>query len=76
MPVIFTARQQGQEEMRACFLGQNVCALGFGVATLQTPPLMMDEETGEPADLAPPDSGQKPSSRTEPTPRLAGFRPL
>lgn len=22
--------------MRACFLGQNVCALGFGVATLQT----------------------------------------
>ena len=25
--------------MRACFLGQNVCALGFGVATLQTPKL-------------------------------------
>ena len=25
--------------MRACFLGQNVCALGFGVAMVQTPPL-------------------------------------
>lgn len=25
--------------MRACFLGQNVCALGFGVATLQMPKL-------------------------------------
>jgi hypothetical protein len=25
--------------MRACFLGQNVTALGFGVAMLQTPPL-------------------------------------
>lgn len=32
--------------MRACFLGQNVCALGFGVATLQTPPMMT-----EPADV-------------------------
>lgn len=34
--------------MRACFLGQNICALGFGVATLQTPPLLTDEQTGEP----------------------------
>jgi hypothetical protein len=25
--------------MRACFLGQNVCALGFGVAMVQSPPL-------------------------------------
>jgi hypothetical protein len=25
--------------MRACFLGENVCALGFGVAIVQTPPL-------------------------------------
>jgi hypothetical protein len=30
--------------MRACFLGQNVCALGFGVAMVQTPPL---EQTWE-----------------------------
>jgi hypothetical protein len=28
--------------MRACFLGQNICALGFGVATLQVPPLAED----------------------------------
>jgi hypothetical protein len=29
--------------MRACFLGQNICNLGYGVATLQTPPLVMEE---------------------------------
>lgn len=34
--------------MRACFLGQNICALGYGVATLQTPRLVLDEETGHP----------------------------
>ena len=34
--------------MRACFLGQNICALGYGVATLQSPPLIQDEQTGEP----------------------------
>jgi len=33
--------------MRACFLGQNICALGFGVATLQTPPLMSEPEGPE-----------------------------
>jgi hypothetical protein len=37
--------------MRACFLGQNICALGFGVATLQTPPLM-SEPSGPELDLA------------------------
>jgi len=35
--------------MRACFLGQNICALGYGVATLQSPPLV-DEDTGAPHD--------------------------
>jgi hypothetical protein len=35
--------------MRACFLGQNICALGFGVATLQMPPLMAADETGKAA---------------------------
>jgi len=25
--------------MRACFLGPNICALGFGVALVQSPPL-------------------------------------
>jgi hypothetical protein len=29
--------------MRACFLGQNICTLGYGVATLQAPPLVMDQ---------------------------------
>lgn len=43
--------------MRACFLGQNICVLGFGVATLQAPPLLTDEETGKPA---PPDGADKP----------------
>jgi hypothetical protein len=38
----------GKEKMRACFLGQNICALGFGVATLQSPPLLLDEQTGKP----------------------------
>jgi hypothetical protein len=36
--------------MRACFLGQNICALGFGVATLQTPPLLIDEPAEKPLD--------------------------
>jgi hypothetical protein len=31
-----------QGKMRACFLGQNICSLGFGIATLQAPPLVMD----------------------------------
>lgn len=35
--------------MRACFLGQNICALGFGVATLQSPPVQ-DEDPGAPHD--------------------------
>jgi hypothetical protein len=28
--------------MRACFLGQNICALGNGIAMLQIPPLVAD----------------------------------
>jgi hypothetical protein len=28
--------------MRACFLGQNICNLGYGVAILQAPRLVMD----------------------------------
>ncbi len=39
--------------MRACFLGQSVCALGYGVAMLQTPPL------NEPDDCQP--SGPRPA---------------
>jgi hypothetical protein len=33
--------------MRASFLGQNVCALGFGIATLQAPRLVMDQPAEE-----------------------------
>jgi len=51
--------------MRACFLGQNICALGFGVATLQMPPLMADEQTGKPVE---PDTN-KPVDQNNP------FRP-
>jgi len=41
--------------MRACFLGQNVCALGYGVATLQAPPLVMDVPAEEPIEAPPAD---------------------
>ena len=34
--------------MRACFLGQNICNLGYGVAILQTPRLVMDEPSCPP----------------------------
>jgi hypothetical protein len=50
--------------MRACFLGQNVCALGFGVAMVQSPPV---EQTGAPGNLTweapvgpPPAQGENP----------------
>jgi len=51
--------------MRACFLGQNICALGFGVATLQMPPVPVDEETGKPVE---PDTNK-------PVDQKAPFRP-
>ena len=34
--------------MRACFLEQNICEQGFGVAPLQTPAMLVDGETGKP----------------------------
>jgi hypothetical protein len=40
--VIFISRA-GKKKMRACFLGQNICNLGYGVAVLQAPRLVMDE---------------------------------
>ena len=33
--------------MRACFLGQNICGLGLGIATLRAPPLLMDRPVPE-----------------------------
>jgi hypothetical protein len=56
--------------MRACFLGQNVCALGFGVATLQTPPLMSEPNgreanpaAGFAAEVTPPRAAHDISTR-------------
>ena len=40
--------------MRACFLGQNICNLGYGVATLQTPRLVMDTPVHTLADAEKP----------------------
>ena len=36
--------------MRACFLGQNICNLGYGVAILQAPRLVMDEPVRPPSE--------------------------
>jgi hypothetical protein len=47
--VLFCAQAHNKKIlMRAAFLGQNVFALGYGVATLQSPPLVIDEQTGQP----------------------------
>jgi hypothetical protein len=58
--------------MRACFLGQNVTALGFGVAMLQTPPMAAEPslenqwrshsepERDPKADDAPPNAPEPP----------------
>jgi hypothetical protein len=71
--------------MRACFLGQNICALGFGVATLQTPPLLLDERTGEPMQNlrqnplpgeASEKGGDNPSLPRPGLPPLIGIGPL
>jgi hypothetical protein len=61
--------------MRACFLGQNICALGFGVATLQAPPLVLDEPAGEspaafPADEHISQTNQKEAPAPLPPPFL------
>jgi hypothetical protein len=36
--------------MRACFLGQNVCALGFGVAMVQTQPCEPEQPVDQPLE--------------------------
>jgi len=66
--------------MRACFLGQNVCALGFGVATLQTPPLMYEQGGQEPGpaarfamDVTSPRAGHDISTREMAGPPPAGM---
>jgi hypothetical protein len=37
-------------DMRACFLGQNVCTLGFGVAMVQTQPLEQEQRLDQPLE--------------------------
>ena len=53
--------------MRACFLGQNVCALGFGVAMVQSLPVEQAHEPGNQpweAQIGPPTSaGRKPQPK-------------
>jgi hypothetical protein len=47
--IIFTS-EAGRQKMRACFLGQNICNLGYGVAILQAPRLVMDEPVRPPSE--------------------------
>jgi len=51
--------------MRACFLGQNICALGFGVAMLQTRPLSEEPHPMDPDESGAP--GSKPNVDGGPT---------
>ncbi len=59
--------------MRACFMGQNVTALGFGVAILHTPRLPdpetpMGEKPVPPDDLSLPGQGEKSPIQRTPEP--------
>ena len=59
--------------MRACFLGKNVCTLGYGVALLQTPRL---EEKYPLEDLhapVPPSEGEKLAA-PRPNPMFAALK--
>jgi hypothetical protein len=47
--------------MRAGFLGQNICVLGFGIATLQAPRLVMDEPVREQLTPPPTDEPVQPA---------------
>ena len=55
-------------DMRACFLGQNVCALGYGVAMVQTLPLPENPDAktrdSDPA-IPPPDVAPLPNRMFE-----------
>ena len=51
--------------MRAGFLGQTICSLGFGIATLQAPRLVMDEPVRE--SLTPPPIDESPHERASRT---------
>jgi len=51
--------------MRAGFLGQNICSLGFGIATLQAPRLVMDEPLKEAPAPVDESLRQQPGQRDE-----------
>jgi hypothetical protein len=53
--------------MRACFLGQNICALGFGVAMVQSPPL---DEAAVPAEDKTENPREIPWAETNPENRM------
>jgi hypothetical protein len=54
--------------MRACFLGQNVTVLGFGVAMLQTPPLPAPDPPESPVkDAGDQASAPEAAKKPEPT---------
>jgi hypothetical protein len=57
-----------ERKMRACFLGQNLFALGFGVATLQAPAPMADDHSGAPPQSAAGRGRKKLSNTTALTP--------
>lgn len=59
--------------MRACFLGQNICNLGYGVAILQTPRLLMDEPSRPPVEA---DTHVTPGRELIVTEALIGSRPV
>ena len=48
---LFAVHNGGETFMRACFLGQDICVLGKGIALLQSPPLVMDTPLKEPDAL-------------------------
>ena len=56
--------------MRACFLGKNVTALGYGVAMLQTPPLaaepLENQWQGQPEPERPLKTEDAPHKAPEP----------
>jgi hypothetical protein len=70
--IIFVPKA-GRRKMRACFLGQNICNLGYGVATLQAPRLVMDEPAGK---LSQGEKPVRPHQDTSITEALIGSRPV
>ena len=70
-PAVVISNNSRRAHLRACFLAQNVCALGYGVAMVQTPAVMVEQPANDslaPKDVLP--SGGAPL----PNRMLAEFR--